>query len=136
MAWKFNPGVPGLARLNAIAAMYSRFRIRYMNIAWKPACSAASDGSIVLGIFMGKTDATKFTEAGKVLALKPSFQTPVWKPATLSTGGGIDSQRYMMSGVDDNDGVSFTLIAFGTAKVATQGVIQVSYEVELAYPHP
>lgn len=131
-AFQFNPSAPGLVRLEQQEKMYGRYRIKYFNISFKSGSATNVAGNVALGILVGvKNDAVK-TQAD-VLKLKPSFYVPAWKNETMTVGGLIDSQRYMMCGDTTNDGVSFTLYVYGTKDV---GMIQVSYRVEFAYPHP
>lgn len=131
-SYQFNPAPDGLVRLKAHENMYNRYRIKYMNIAYKSGSGTATTGNVWVGVCGGPVN--KAITAGNVSKLRPSFFVPAWKNESLTLGKDIDSQRWMRCGNDSDDGVSFTLYV-ESAEVGL-GVIQVSYEVEFQQPKP
>lgn len=131
--YMFNPSPDALVRLKQFEKMYSRFRIKYVNISYKPLCGTTEDSSVAVGVLVGKQQAG-VVDIASIQKCKPSFTIPSWKAESLSVGNQIDSQRYLYCGETDDNGVSFTLYVMATA--ANKGCIQVSYEVEFAYPRP
>lgn len=130
--FSFNPGVEGTPRLKSFERMYGRYRFNYVNIAYKSGSATNVAGNIAVGVLPGMINTTIKTQ-DDILRLKPSFYVPIWKNEQLSLNKFIDSQRFMLSGSNDNDGISFTLYVLGTQ---SGGMIQVSYQVEFAYPRP
>lgn len=130
----FNPHNDSLPRMKATASTYQRFRIKYVNIAYVTASSAATDGSIAFGVAPGP--ALSVPKRGDILKLRPAQMVPVWKSATINLGNQIDSSRYMFVGDTTRDGVAFTLYHAHSCATADPGYFKVSYEIELAYPHP
>lgn len=131
-AYSFNPSCDKMPRLKQHENMYKRYRIRYMNIAYRSGSGTATEGNISFGIEGGVKD-DKVT-AENVMALRPSFFTPAWKNDTMSLGSDIDIARWMICGDATTDGVAFTLYVNPTA--AKIGMIQISYEVEFDQPRP
>lgn len=129
----FNPAPAELVRLKQQEVMYRRYRIKYMNIAYKSLSGIATAGSVCVGVLVGTKD-TNVKDAASVQKLKPMFSVPAWKNDTLSVGSQIDMSRYMSCGDETLDGVSFTLYVYATTK--DLGLISVSYEVEFSYPRP
>lgn len=128
----FNPGPQELVRLKQFESMYNRYRIKYINIAFKSGSSISTSGNVAFGINVGtKLDGVK--DQATIMKLRPFVYIPVWKSETLNVGTQIDSQKYMYCGLEDNDSVAFTLYVFGTKD---SGMLQVSYEIEFAYPKP
>lgn len=130
--YSFNPGNNSLPRLAAHAKMYHRYRIKYMNIAFKSGSGTATDGNVAVGVCVG-TVLTQVKQQADVMKLKPSFYVPAWKNDSLTVGRDIDINRFMICGDNSLDGVAFTLYVLGTANV---GMLQVSYEVEFSHPNP
>lgn len=130
---QFNPSVSDMPRLAAHAKMYRRYRIKFMNIAYKSGSGTATDGNVALGIEVGPLDPVIKSQSD-VLKLRPSFFVPAWKNASITVGKDIDLARFMLAGDSTADGVAFTLYVW--SKAANPGVIQVSYEVEFSHPHP
>lgn len=127
-----NPSGGSLARLSGHEKMYHRYRIRYMNVAFKSGSGTATAGNVAVGVCVGPKIAS-VSEQAHVMTLRPSFYVPAWKNASLSVGSDIDLGRYMVCGDSSADGVAFTIYVFGTKGV---GVVQVSYEVEFSHPNP
>lgn len=134
-ALTFNPANDSVPRLKATSGTYQRFRIRYVNIAYVTASSAATAGSVTFGVAPGPA-IDKVKTGADVLKLRPAQMVPVWKNATINLGNQIDSSRYMFVGDVTRDGVAFTLYYIHTCATADPGYFKISYEVELAYPHP
>lgn len=132
MVLAFNPSADVLPRLHAHEKMYTRYRIKYMNIAYKSGSGTSTVGNVSVAVQVGPKN-TQVTTAN-ILSLKPSFFVPAWKNDALTLGKDIDSSRYMICGDTTSDGVSFCLYVSPSA--ANLGVIQVSYEVEFAFPRP
>lgn len=128
---EFNPS-GGLPRLQKYEEMYGRYRIRYMNIAYKAGVGMAVEGNVGMGVLVGPKRAA--VTADKVSALRPYVFTPAWKSATISLGNDIDPAKWMVCGDGTVDGVAFTL--YINASAASLGVLQVSYEVEFDQPQP
>lgn len=129
----FNPSPEELVRLKAMEAMYTRYRVRYVNVSYKSGSGTATAGNVAVGIAAGPAiEAVK--TATDVLKLRPSFYVPAWKNESLSIGADIDLGRYMLCGNTSADGVAFTLYVYSTA--ANLGLIQVSYNVEFTQPKP
>lgn len=131
-AYQFNPANDKLVRLSAEAGRYTRYKISFMNIAYISSSSTATNGAITFGIAPGTTNSAVVAE--KILQLRPAEMVPVWKNASISVAGNIDSSRYMFCGDATVDGVSFTL--YVNAPNGGEGAIKVSYRVELAFPKP
>lgn len=127
----FNPA-PELPRLKRYEEMYGRYRIKYMNIAFKAGVGTATTGNVGMGILVGPKNVTVTKD--KISALRPYVFTPGWKSATMSIGADIDTARWMICGDDTIDGVAFTL--YVAAAGASLGVLQISYEVEFDQPKP
>lgn len=128
----FNPSADGLVRLKAQEKMYGRYRILYMNIAYKSGSATNVTGNVAVGVLVGTVNSNVLDQSA-ILKLKPSFYVPAWKNESLTVGASIDSQRSMISGDTTLDGVSFTLYVYGNQNI---GMIQVSYKVEFSFPHP
>nr|QTJ63717.1 hypothetical protein [Odonatan tombus-related virus] len=132
----FNPGNDtATPRLNAEAKKFQRFRIRYFNIAYVSASSAASTGSMTFGVAPGPA-ITTVKAATDIMKLRPAQVIPVWRAATINQGANIDSSRFMFSQNATVDGVAFTLYSCHTSTEDVPGYFKASYEVELAYPIP
>lgn len=130
--YTFNPACDGTPRLKAFESMYQRYRFKFVNISFKSGSATNVAGNIAMGIAPGTT-IKEVVDQSTIMKLKPSFYSPIWKNETINVGKNIDSQKYMYCGDASADGVSFTLYVYGTAG---GGMIQVSYEVEFAYPKP
>lgn len=131
-SYQLNPSSPEMVRLAAQEKAYSRYRIRYLNVAYKSLTSTATAGSVSVGVLVGPKS-TLVASQNDIMKLRPSFSIPVWKNDTISVGSQIDSSRYMFCGDTTADGIACTIYVFGTKDA---GIVQVSYEVELAYPKP
>lgn len=142
---EFNPGscknTPSGAntleatRLNYEAAKYNRFRIRYVNIAYKGTTSTYTTGQATLGIMAGPSDSSVKT-ASDIQKLRPLWVGPVWKNGSISVGQDIQSQlSYLTSKAGDFDGVPFT-IYFQQSNDSACGVLEISYLVEFSFPKP
>lgn len=129
----FNPSPDELVRLKSREKMFTRYRFRFINIAYKSGSGTNVTGNVAMGIAPGVVNNAVKT-MDDILKLRPSFYVPAWKNDSMSVSGLIDSQRFMMCGTNDNDGVSFTLYVMASA--ADLGMVQVSYGVEFAYPRP
>lgn len=130
--FQFNPSIDELPRLAAYEKMYQRYKIQYMNVAYISGSATNVTGNVALGIAPGPKRSDIKT-SGDIMKLRPSFYVPAWKNDSISVGRLIDSSRFMFCGNNTEDGVSFTLYVFGTKDI---GMIQVSYGVRFAYPHP
>lgn len=131
----FNPGNTDMPRLYNMAQMYTRYRFKYLNVAYKSGSGTSVVGNVAVGIASGpalmKTaDAT----TDKILKLRPSFFVPAWKNDTLSIGSDIDLSRFMLCSDTTADGIAFCLYVASTAD--NLGFIQVSYEIEFSQPRP
>lgn len=133
--FEFNPGPEGLKRLSKQAAMYERYRIISVTVAYKPATSTYNTNVITIGILPGVLNSQVKT-ANDILAMKPAMQIPVWKGASLTLGRLIDSQRFMHCNTKDDGGMSFCLYTFGTEGADQTGSLVVTYHIEFAYPRP
>lgn len=134
-AYVFNPSPPELVRLKAMEQMYTRYRVRYVNVAYKSTSGTATAGSVAVGIAAGpQLPADMVKDATTIMKLRPSFVVPAWKNDSLTIGADIDLGRYMLCGDKTPDGVAFTLYVNSTA--ADLGMIQVSYRVEFTQPKP
>lgn len=129
----FNPSPDELTRLKAMEKMYTRFRVKYVNVAYKSGSGTATAGNVAVGVAVGPAQA-EIKDATTVMKLRPSFFVPAWKNASLTVGADIDLGRYMLCGDDKADGVAFTLYVYSTA--ANLGMLQVSYKVEFSHPRP
>lgn len=123
------------SRLNAEAAKYNKFRLRYVNIAFKSTAATVQTGTIAVGIMAGKEDKSIKDET-TILKTRPFFVGPAWKSQSLSVGANVQSQlMFKTSTKGDDDAVPFTIyINNGADK--TVGYIEVSYLVELHFPKP
>lgn len=123
------------SRLNAEALKYNKFRIKYVNIAYKAVCTTYQAGSFALGIMAGPEDAT-IKDESTILKTRPFFVGAVWKSQSLSVGANISSQlMYKTNKKGDEDAVPFTIYIHNSADRAT-GYIEISYLVELMFPKP
>lgn len=132
-AFQFNPGTTTMKRLVQHEKMYSRYRFKYCNIAYKPLVGTANDSQIYVGVVVGKVEAAMAT-ADKIAMCRPNLILPGWKAGTISLGRFIDSQRFMMSGANDNDGVAFTVLVLGSKDGI--GTLTASYDVQFSFPIP
>lgn len=130
--FEFNPSVDAAVRLASHEKMYSRYRILYFNIAYKSGSATNVAGNYAFGIAPGPKIAV-VNDQDAVMKLRPSVYGPVWKNSNITVGRIIDSQKFMYCGKNNEDGISFTLYAFGDKG---KGMLQISYKVEFAYPHP
>lgn len=130
--FQFNPAVEQMPRLKQYENMFQRYRYKFVNIAYKSGSATNVAGNIAMGIAPGPR-LTTVTDQSTIMKLKPAFYCPIWKNETLNVGKNIDSQKFMFCGNDSADGVSFTLYVLG---LKDGGMIQVSYEVEFAFPKP
>lgn len=130
---EMNPGVDAMVRLKQHEAMYSRYKIRFMNISYKPLVGTANDSSVRLGIAVGPK-LSNVTTADDIAKLRPNVIIPGWKAENISVGSMIDSSRFMFCGDTTRDGVSFTIYAIGSKDAI--GLIQCSYEVVFSFPRP
>lgn len=130
----FNPFPDQAVRGANFEKMYTRFRFRYINIAYKATTSAATAGCVTVGVLVG-VKLTTITTADHILKLRPAFRTAVWRSDTLSLGNQIDSQRFMLCRGADNDSTAFCLYVMASDDAAN-GSIQISYEIEFAFPNP
>lgn len=132
--YQFNPAVEtSMPRLAQQEKMYERYRIRFMNITYKPATSAMTAGSMKFGILPGISNAS--VTADTILKLTPHRIVPVWKSASIVVNQFIDQSRFMVCGDTTADGIAFYLYASSTEEKPT-GYFQIAYEVEFAYPKP
>lgn len=121
-------------RLNAEAAKYNKFRIRYVNISYKAISSTYAKGSVAIGIMAGKKDKA-IKDASTILKLRPARVEPCWRSTSISVGASIQSQMlYLTNTVDDDDAVPFTIYLYSDAD--TPGYIEISYAVEFSFPKP
>lgn len=130
--FSFNPGVDATPRLKQFEAMYQRYRFKFVNISFKSGSATNVSGNIAMGIAPGPP-ISAVKDQDTIMKLKPAFYCPIWKNDTINVGRNIDSQKFMYCGDTSADGVSFTLYVMG---LTGGGMIQVSYEVEFAYPKP
>lgn len=130
---EFNPSCDGLPRLAAVEKMYHRYRIKYVNIAFKSGSGTATAGNVAFGVCVGPKVANVKTQSD-IMKLRPFSYVPAWKNSSITVGSDIDIGRFMISGSKSEDGVAFTLYIFASA--AQLGVIQISYEVEFSHPTP
>lgn len=135
---EFNPAVDAMPRLAAHEKMYTRYRYRYVNIAFKSTSGTATDGSIVIGIASGpalySTTGDNKLDRDKILKMKPMIVVPAWKNDTIAVGAQIDASRWMFCGDTTRDGVAFTVYVDTTATKI--GVLQISYDIEFDFPRP
>lgn len=131
--YNMNPGVTETPRLKQYESMYARYRIRYMNVAYKSTSGTATSGSVAVGIMSGPTD-PNVKNQDTILKLRPAFVTPAWKTDSLTVGREIDTSKWMMCGDGTSDGIALTIYAMATA--AGLGMLQVSYEIEFDQPRP
>lgn len=122
-------------RLNYEAAKYNRFRLRYVNVAFKSTSSTMSAGSFALGILSGPTEKS-VTSQSDILKLRPFSTGAIWKSTSISVGPNVQSQPYYKTNsAGDDDGAPFTLYFYASGDNADKaGVIEVSYLVEFSFP--
>lgn len=133
IAAEMNPGADILPRLLAHSKIYERYRFIRVVVAYEPLSGMATSGSIAVTLSPGKKNAA-IKDMATILKCQPCLARPSWKAGTLRAGARLDAQRWMHSEQADNDGISFTLYAIGSA--ANLGYLRVTYTVEFAFPHP
>lgn len=130
-ALTFRPSGSGLSRLDNIGKLYKRWKLKFVNIAYKSVYSTTTDGVVTYGIMAGGKDGDINTE-DKITKLRPMERHAVWKSTTISVGPDIQSSPYLYTDKDDVDGVAFTVYLYSTK----DSTLQFSYMVELSFPHP
>lgn len=117
-------------------SMYTRYRIHSFNISYKPTCAMTESSQFMMGIMVGPK---KTIKDGDIMKMRPCRAIPAWKTASMQLGRSIDSQRFMYcwdsaSTTATEDEVAATL--YYKAATADKGYIQVTYDIEFAYPRP
>jgi len=139
-----NPGMPGtFPWLSALANRYEKYRFRKLQIKYKPACSTATPGRVIMTIDHDPADVGPDTKQ-QALANFGALCGAPWEELTLDVLKGLKKEEWRYTrGLTLGANLDVKTYDCGNAFLASEGQagdgavlgdIILDYEVELAIP--
>lgn len=130
---EMGPGNDQLPRLQQHAKMYDRYRLVSLRVEYVPLSGTATSGNVTICLLPGPRIAA-VKDASSAMKVKPCLMRPAWKAGVISANKNIDSQKFLYCDRGGEDGVVVTIYAFPSAP--SLGVLNIHYQVEMAFPKP
>lgn len=133
----FSPGKTGCAQLDKQGGIFDRWTLNSCTIKYIGTASVTSGFTVYVGLDYGAIPSTMYTY-DKIPALNPHRVGPAYKTFSIRQNKSAMPTKYLACNSTGGGAAVFHIVVAVTGGTSTDapGYIEITYDIDLSYPHP